>query len=152
VIKFILWTSARPLFSMSVITTNLYGSHHVLTANCCHIHEFCCNGLHGVTWHYIFLGCHVEILLSVVVTGSWHIFMGASSVSWTRPVSVAKKLSYQMFMSAHINDIRLQPKIWMLHAVTRYAKFAVIYKKNRPHDGYQWAPVFRLLVQRCDFF
>jgi hypothetical protein len=30
--------------------------------------------LHGVTWRYmalhIFLGCHVEILLSAVVTGS----------------------------------------------------------------------------------
>jgi hypothetical protein len=25
----------------------------------------------------------------------------------------------------------------MLHALPRYTKFAVIYKKNRPHDGYQ---------------
>jgi hypothetical protein len=25
-----------------------------LHAICCHIHEFCCNGLQGVTWRYIF--------------------------------------------------------------------------------------------------
>jgi hypothetical protein len=58
---------------------------------------------------HILLDCHVEILLSAVVTGSCHIFMGARSVSWTRRVSVAKELSSKMFMSAHINDIRLQP-------------------------------------------
>jgi hypothetical protein len=44
-----------------------------LHAICCHghIHEFCCNGLQGryMALH-IFLGCHVEILLSAVVTGS----------------------------------------------------------------------------------
>jgi hypothetical protein len=116
-----------------------------LHAICCHIHEFCCNGLQGVTWRYMalhgvtyFLGCHVEILLSAVVTSSWHIFKGVRSVSWTRNVSVAKELSNKMFMSAHVNDIRLQPlytwqpypKIWMLHALTRYTKFAVIYKKT----------------------
>jgi hypothetical protein len=99
------------------------GSYHVLICNL----QFDVMGykaLHGITY---FLGCHVEILLSAVVTGSWHIFMGA--------VSVAKELNNKMFMSAHVNDIRLQPlytwqpKIWMLHALTRYTKFAVIYKK-----------------------
>jgi hypothetical protein len=58
---------------------------------------------------HICLGCHVEIMLLAVVTGSRHIFMGACSVSWTRRVSVAKELSNKMFMSAHVNDIRLQP-------------------------------------------
>jgi hypothetical protein len=58
---------------------------------------------------HIFLGCHVEILLSAFVTGGLYIFKGARSVSWTRRVSVAKELSNKMFMSAHVNDIRLQP-------------------------------------------
>jgi hypothetical protein len=36
-------------------------------------------------------------------------FLGARSVSWTRHVSAAKELSNKMFMSAHVNDIRLEP-------------------------------------------
>jgi hypothetical protein len=40
--------------------------------------------LHGVTWRYIFfLVCHVEILLSEVVTGSWHISAHEDSLPWT---------------------------------------------------------------------
>jgi hypothetical protein len=66
--------------------------------------------LHGVTWRYmalhIFLGCHVEILLKletmILINPFW-------SGSWTRRVSVAKELGSEMFMSTHVNDIRLQP-------------------------------------------
>jgi hypothetical protein len=33
-----------------------------LHAICCHIHEFCCNGLQGVTWRYILLLSCVNFL------------------------------------------------------------------------------------------
>jgi hypothetical protein len=108
--------SARHKYIKLVYCSRVKAAIMCLHAICCHIHEFCCNWLHGVT---------------EVVTGSWHIFMGARSVSWTRRVSVAKELGNKMFMSAHVNDIRLQPLYtWMLHALTRYTKFAVIYKKT----------------------
>jgi hypothetical protein len=95
--------------------------------------------LHGVTYFFR-LSCGNIAVMSAVLTGSWHIFMGARSVIWTRIVAWALLRNWTTKClcqhSAHVNDIRLQPlytwqlKIWVLHALTRYTKFAVIYKKN----------------------
>jgi hypothetical protein len=115
-----------------------------LHAICCHIHEFCCNWLQGVTWSS-------GILLSAVVTkclaltgklisrtitlaSSWSqwFLLGIKLIPFFRSGLVADLFLVERAVLAgieqqnvYVSICRLQPlftwpqKIWMLHALTQ---------------------------------